>query len=218
MACCEVCGQDCGNGWLCIYCKAGLPVISAGCSRCQRPTLPTGLCPSCYVEPPIYDRLTALYQYQMPIRKWILEAKFGRSVIRSHELSRLWDKETLLKQAHLPDLWLPIPLHSKRLIKRGFNQVWPLADHLAKLSSRPSRRAWLKRVRDTNAQALSVNREARIRNLQSAFEVSKRVGGFRHVGLVDDVLTTGATAAAATRVLKAQGVESVSIWVLAVGG
>ncbi len=110
-----------------------------------------------------------------------------------------------------------VPLSRERLRERGYNQSWELARRLARALDLPACPDALFRVRDTGHQ-LGLQRGDRARNLQGAFVVSPRhaawVCGAR-IALVDDVLTTGATARAATRTLRAAGARDVQVWVVA---
>ena len=110
-----------------------------------------------------------------------------------------------------------VPLSRERLRERGYNQSWELARRLARALALEARADALFRVRDTGHQ-LGLHRLERARNLQGAFVVTPRhaawVRGAR-IALVDDVLTTGATAQAATRTLRAAGARDVQAWVVA---
>jgi ComF family protein len=108
-------------------------------------------------------------------------------------------------------------LSRERLRERGYNQSWELARRLARALALEARADALFRVRDTGHQ-LGLHRSERAKNLHGAFVVTPHhaawVRGAR-IALVDDVLTTGATAHAATRALRAAGVRDVQVWVVA---
>jgi ComF family protein len=110
-----------------------------------------------------------------------------------------------------------VPLARERLRERGYNQSWELARRVARALALEARADALFRVRDTGHQ-LGLHRAARGANLQGAFVVTPPhaswVRGAR-IALVDDVLTTGATAQAATRTLIAAGALDVQVWVVA---
>lgn len=113
----------------------------------------------------------------------------------------------------LPDLLAPVPLSPRRLAARGFNQSWEIARPLARRLGVRARPALLARLRDTPAQA-SLDLPARQANLRDAFGLAPggEVAGL-HIGLVDDVMTSGATLGEAARVLKAHGAARVTLFV-----
>jgi Predicted amidophosphoribosyltransferases len=113
----------------------------------------------------------------------------------------------------LPEAIVPVPLHISRLRERGFNQAHELARPLARHLGIPLRPGWLERTRRTDAQS-DLDAEGRAGNVRGAF-VARVPSGIRHVAVVDDVMTTGATLAACTLALKRGGVERVDVWALA---
>jgi ComF family protein len=109
-------------------------------------------------------------------------------------------------------LLVPVPLHRRRLRARGFNQALLLAQALGRRRGLPVAIRGLRRVRDTRAQPGLAAIERR-RNLAGAFAVAKDVTlAGRHVVLIDDVLTTGATANACAGVLRAAGAARVDVY------
>jgi ComF family protein len=122
----------------------------------------------------------------------------------------------------LPDLFVPVPLHLDRLHERGFNQAERLAREAARWLGRPVAPRLLERRRATAPQT-SLEAADRRRNVAGAFAPAPTAAAWlcrqsrpiRHVALVDDVLTTGATAEAAAAALRQAGLQSVSIWAVA---
>jgi ComF family protein len=109
-----------------------------------------------------------------------------------------------------------VPLHRERERQRGFNQSADLAARLARETGAPVSPA-LRRLRNTPAQAGLTAMERRV-NLQGAFALDERWRrrvAQRHVALVDDVYTTGSTAAACAAVLRAAGARRVDFWAVA---
>ena len=117
----------------------------------------------------------------------------------------------------LPQLVLPVPLSAARLAERGYNQAWELAKRAAAALGLAADATLLQRPLDSAHQA-TLDRRARQQNLRTAFMVDPRrrarLQGLR-VALVDDVMTTGATAHEAALVLLRAGATAVDIWVLA---
>jgi ComF family protein len=116
-----------------------------------------------------------------------------------------------------PDLVLPVPLASGRLRERGYNQAWELARRIAPQLGARSEAALLLRLRETSHQ-LSLPTAARTGNVRGAFALEPHRRGEiagRAIAVVDDVMTTGSTAAEIASVLKQAGAGHVSVWVFA---
>jgi ComF family protein len=173
-------------------------------------------CGACLVRAPAYDRARAALAYGDVSRDLVLALKYqGRR--DGLELLARWMANAgaeLLKDA---DLIVPVPLHYFRLVRRGFNQsVW-LAAAVARLSEARFAVDVLKRVRPTPIQG-GLSAEGRRRNVQGAFRVRKGRASLvkgQKILLVDDVLTTGATAEACSRALKRAGASCVDVLTLA---
>jgi ComF family protein len=112
------------------------------------------------------------------------------------------------------DLILPMPLHARRLGRRGFNQALELARPLARAWGLPIEVDALRRVRDTPAQS-ELDAEARRRNVRGAFQAREDAVSGRHVLLFDDVVTTGATVAEAGATLLDAGARAVRVLAVA---
>lgn len=116
-----------------------------------------------------------------------------------------------------PDLIIPIAAAPSRMHERGYNQAWEIARPLAKLLQLPCASNVLIRIHEHDSQTHRKRKE-RFKALRHAFTVSPRWHSRlaeKHIALVDDVMTTGATLAAAARALKAAGADKVSAWVFA---
>jgi len=110
----------------------------------------------------------------------------------------------------LPELLLPVPLSAQRLRSRGYNQAWEVTRRLGVQLGVPASVSVLHRLRDNPAQS-ALDREQRLENLQGAFRVADpaRIAG-RHIGVVDDVMTTGATLGEIATQLKRAGAARVT--------
>ncbi len=211
---CLYCGCElAAPATLCRYCAATLPRIPDACRSCGQ-TSPTGdeICPACLVNPPRWQTMVAPFAYQPPLREWLWQLKYDGAL---HFGKTLCDEmlPLLQQQQALPEILLPVPLHDTRLRERGFNQAEVIARQFgAKLDIAVDTRA-LRRTRATASQSgLSIVQRAD--NLRGAF-AWRTNHRYRHVALVDDIVTTGATADALCRVLHRAGVETVQVWALA---
>jgi len=204
---------------LCSACEAELPWLGAHCLICALPLSVHGLvCGACLQRPPTFNRVEAAWRYTFPLDALITRFKhqaqwpLGRLLgeLLSHHLQHAFS-EGLAK----PDVLLAVPLSSRRLRQRGFNQAQMLARWLGHSLQLPVTEHLLQRTQDTPAQQ-KLSAAERKRNLRQAFQLSnpQAVAG-RHVALVDDVLTTGATAEAIARVLKKAGAARVDVYCLA---
>jgi ComF family protein len=217
---CAVC-----RGWceapLCQACDARFALDRPRCAGCGLPLAATpsesaARCVRCRLAPPPWSRVVAGIDYGYPWDGLLAGLKFHQQLAPIDALlqpliARLQDMRGAGVRV------LPVPLSRERLRERGYNQSWELARRLARALALAARADALFRVRDTGHQ-LGLHRTARTQNLQGAFVVAPRhaawVRGAR-IALVDDVLTTGATARAATRTLHAAGAREVQVWVVA---
>lgn len=172
------------------------------------------ICGACLRAPPPFERCHCIADYAFPWDGLIAAFKFHDQVELAAPLAaRLVG--ALADAAAWPDLVVPVPLAPERLAERGYNQAWELARRVAASLGKPANPHALARLLDGPAQA-ALGRRERARNLRGAFVVNApaTITG-RRVALVDDVLTTGATAAEASRALRRAGASAVHLWVLA---
>ncbi|KWB20568.1 competence protein ComF [Burkholderia cepacia] len=166
-------------------------------------------CDACRAAPPPFDATLALADYRTPLDGLARGLKFHRQLALGTEfaarLARLIDDTP---GAGGFDLVAPVPLSHRRLVARGYNQAWAIARPLARRLGVRADAALLARIADTAPQS-RLDRHARRDNVIAAFAVAGGVAG-RHVALVDDVMTSGATLAAAAHALKAAGAARVT--------
>jgi ComF family protein len=212
---CEVCRRWC-QGALCTACTTRHAAAVPRCSGCGlRLAAGTPRCANCLHEPPPFERCICAVDYGFPWDGLIAAFKYDGRVELADALAERLGTALDDDEARWPARLMPVPLSARRLAERGYNQSWELARRLAKRTGRPAVAGALARRDDATHQA-SLGRDARRRNLRGAFRVVRpqQVAGQR-IALVDDVLTTGATAAEATRALLAAGASSVHVWALA---
>jgi ComF family protein len=167
-------------------------------------------------DPPDWDRARAVAHFDQVVRDLIHRFKYGDR----HDARRLFGRWLTVAGRELladADVLIPVPLHPQRLLGRRFNQAAILAQEVARLSGVEVDALALRRVKPTPSQ-VELARAERRRNLAGAFQVSAgaapRVEG-RRVLVIDDVLTTGSTLAACSRVLKRAGATRVDCLALA---
>ena len=195
---------------LCDYCQAELPRLHHPCPLCAYPMpQPAPACGRCLSKPPAWDRLRVLADYGDPYRNLLIGLKYHQQREAAHLLGRLFAAQPIAET--LPQVLLPVPLHWWRQWRRGYNQAELLGREISRQLGIPLDNHILKRHRATPSQA-RLGRAARQRNLRHAFSLSAH--GYRHVALVDDIVTTGATARELTRRLKRSGVEVVEVWAI----
>ena len=214
---CEVC-HSWTSGRLCPPCREHFGAAHLRCESCGLRVPGSVLrCGACLHDPPPHGRCICSVDYAFPWDRLISRFKFQQAP----ELSRLLVDNLLATArragAPRPDLFVPVPLSDERLAERGYDQAWELARRLGTALRVPTQARILVRRFDARHQA-QLSRRERLSNLRGAFTVPtamrQRVQG-RHVGLVDDVMTTGATAQEATGALLAAGASRVDVWVVA---
>lgn len=213
----------------CLWCM--LPVQSHKhmlCTDCQQalPQLPYQLChynllwlPAVSAGLPKvhFDRLLSLGWYQLPYQHWIRRWKFHGDLFAAALLQQQFQSLLLHYQQAgqpLPQAIVYVPMHPKKERKRGFNQARVLAESAAKILNIPLLDVLLRSKETLNQVGL--NRQARQHNLSGAFQLVVNQPLPTHLALVDDVVTTGATANQLALLLKQHGVTQLSLWTLAI--
>ena len=236
-----------GKGWLagwldhlfgvhCLLCRAPLKPVAGGaapicegclealpwnlnpCARCATP-LPEesdGVCGPCLKRAPPWDAVFAPLRYEEPIDGLIKRFKFNGGLSEGRLLTRLLVDGVRARGVDPPELILPVPLHRSRLRERGYNQALELVRPLSQALELPHDGGLCRRIRATAVQSHLAAKERRA-NVRGAFALSAPLP-VRHLALVDDVLTTGNTAAEITRLLKGAGAERVEVRTLARAG
>jgi ComF family protein len=196
----------------CLVCAISMPHYAAG----NHATSPH--CGACLARAPAFDATVTLADYAAPLDALALALKFGASLGIAREFGRrLAARSTASNDDDPPQLLIPVPLTPQRLAERGFNQAWEITRALA--ARRPVRAGahLLRRHPRTTAQT-RLSAAARRHNVRDVFFVAP---GSRapallhgmHVGLIDDVMTSGATLDALARVVKQAGARRITNFV-----
>ncbi|CAM2874093.1 ComF family protein [Vibrio rarus] len=170
-------------------------------------------------EPPCWDQLFCVGEYQVPLSRYIQGLKYRRQVWHAPELATLLAGEITTPAPIL----LSIPLHWRRQLWRGFNQSDYLARNLLQVwdNAHGGGRAIrylakaVKRTKVTRNQ-MGLNRRQRLLNLKQAFELTEKhlpsLQNQPHVAIIDDVVTTGSTVSEICKLLRKQGVQRIDIY------
>lgn len=212
---------------ICQSCIKELPWITTQCQRCSVPLTADALCANCQLELPTYRRCIAVFSYQAPIDTIILHLKNDPYAAEIKQLTEHLVERIILSyhQTHTPypQLVIPMPLHWKKMTQRGFNQSHIisrlLADHflLEHKTAISIRTDLCQRVTHNPAQH-TLDKIQRSKSIKNAFAVTAQAATTLKglsIAVVDDVVTTGATANAISGALLNAGANQVDIWCLA---
>jgi len=204
---------------LCTDCEADLPWLDERCDTCALPLALAGLtCAPCQRRPPAFDGVEAPWYFAFPVDVLISRFKHTGQWPLGRLLAQLLSQHLQHRFAEglaRPDLLLPVPMSSLRLRRRGFNQAAMLAHWLAAFLGIACQPTWLLRPVERQAQQ-ELGAKARRANLHGVFALGEnaRVAGL-HLALIDDVMTTGATAQVLAALLRQAGARRVDVYCLA---
>jgi ComF family protein len=209
-----------GQGPLCNACHTTLNEMEAEphCPACAL-SLPLhgNPCPYCMGKaPPNFTRIVRLTAFHDPTRILIHHLKYHKRWTLGEELAQRLSRHRRVEDlVESTDLLIPVPLHWRRQLPRGYNQAEVIARRLGKIFRKPVLRA-VRRIRHTEMQTHLHSHAKRAENLRDAFALTTRQNlAGKHLTLIDDVWTTGATMQAMARVLKTAKPASLSAIVLA---
>jgi ComF family protein len=202
---------------LCRGCEADLPRSPRGCAVCAVPVAAGRIaCDPCFARRPAFDAAFAPYRYEFPLVELIHRLKYGGQAAIARILGLLLARRLAERGAPAVDALVPVPLYPAREARRGYNQAAEIARFAAELLALPVADRIALRVRATEEQAALPAIVRRV-NVSGAFAV--RAGPVpAAVAIVDDVLTTGATADALAAALKSAGCRRVEVWAVARAG
>jgi len=209
---CVVCDRN--AGWLCAACLEQIERIEPPvCPLCGQPTTRPGRCRSCQLTPPRIDGIRAVGFLEGSLQTAIHRFKYSNVRPLAVPLGKLASE--YLEKNHLPvQTIVPVPLHSRRLRDRGYNQAELLAEQIGSAMGMRVVSDVLLRVRSTIPQ-VGLKADQRRKNVKGAFQCAGTSLKGQDVLLVDDVCTTGATLEACSIALRESGVRNVWGLVLA---
>jgi ComF family protein len=202
---------------LCHGCEQDLPWVRGRvCPSCALPVTGSTVCGRCLRSAPAFSRTVAALRYEGSAARLIQRFKFHADLVAGACLSGLMLRA--VEQAERPDLLVPVPLALARARQRGFDQALELAKPLGRqLGIAVDYRA-ARRPVHREAQSTLRDRALRQRNVRDVFHVEPlRVEG-QHVAVVDDVMTSGATAQSLAACMLHSGAARVDVWVASRAG
>lgn len=204
---CLGCGKE--GSFLCIPCRRALPrMLQPLCPKCGRPLIQDDRCPACLKYRWEIHGIRSVFLFQGAVQQAVHQFKYNNCKALASPLAELLAEE--LERRPLPaQVIVPVPLHPRRLRERGYNQSGLLAKELSRLTGLPLIGDSLLRIKNTSAQARTANAEARQNNVRGVFFCRDGQLKERHVLLVDDVCTTGATLDSCAVALNRAGASSV---------
>ncbi len=220
---CAVCGIT-DRDTVCSVCRIQFFTrIKVRCQQCALPLPAAPLhgatkCGECLNQPPAYDATIVASDYAPPIDRLVLALKFGNQLALAPLFAQnLRDALLNERQLPLPARLTAVPLGPQRLADRGFNQALEIAKPFSRALGIVLDQSLIARLRDTQAQSL-LHPDERHKNIRNAFVVphdaAARIQG-QHIGVVDDVITTGETLNELAATLKRFGASRVTNFVFA---
>lgn len=219
---CRYCGAATTSG-LCDACEQALQDPRQRCFRCALPLNDVAsTCGECLANPPWFERTVCADSYRPPISHWLKNFKDYRDLRDGDLLTQRLIRQ--IEQAYpdsddLPQYLIPVPLHWRKALWRNFNQ----ASWMARLLNRHFHIPVVQALRRTHpgGDQRHLSRQDRLRNLRRVFRLRTHRPAIRqslqnsHIAVIDDVITTTATARAISKELRQQGARQVDIWCLA---
>ncbi len=200
-------------GPVCGYCENLFVPLGAACAQCATPLPDASLlqCGHCIQHPPTLDAVFTPYRFEEPLRTLVHDFKYHEKIYLRDLFAKHMLQTPPTFNPHNTCL-IPIPLHKKRIQKRGFNQAVILAIYLAKKLALPCLRHSIKKIKNTLTQAALASKH-RKKNILDAFKIKPIT--YQEIILIDDLITTGSTANELAYQLKQQGAQRVSLWCIA---
>jgi ComF family protein len=174
------------------------------------------LCGQCLQCRPIYNKTISAFYYANPIDNLVTQFKFHHNLAYGKILSQLLTEKLLYHYQNQPkpELIIPVPLHRKRLIERGYNQAIELAKPIAQQLKIKLTKTTVKRIKHTARQS-DLALKNRAKNLRNAFQLTKPLTKYQHIALIDDVITTSQTIQSLAKSILKQHPLIIDVWCIA---
>ncbi len=209
---CVLCGIAASQD-VCDSCTIHLPQLPKNhCPICLWPVPTAEICGACLKKPPAFTRTIAGLRYSFPIDALIHSFKYQANLAIAPILADLLIKKLTALEARA-DVIIPMPLHPIRLRERGFNQAMEISRYISKQMRITILPDSCSRIKHTLPQT-GLPWKDRQKNIRKAFSCKIDLSG-KHVAVVDDVMTTGATLNELAKTLRQQGAAEISNWVVA---
>lgn len=202
-------------GAFCELCWQTVTEIHEACPRCALPGASTQ-CPACSEDHPPFVWARSAFLYGGQVIPLVHRLKYTGAAHLCRPVAGFLDpgRSATGTESGLPGLLVPVPLHPRQLARRGYNQAGLLAREVSRWTGLPCNFVALERLRDTPSQARLDQQRRRV-NVGGAFRAAPSEVRGRRILLVDDVMTTGATARACAAALLEAGAREVAVQTLA---
>lgn len=205
---------------LCPKCRREIKYIeNPSCMKCGKQIIEPQqeYCDDCKKSNHTFDSGVAVFNYSTKLKESIYRFKYCDCKI----YGRFYGMEMANKYQRLilkwcPNVIIPVPIHKKRMKKRGYNQSEIIGKAVSQLSGVPIDNNILKRISNTLPQK-DLNSTYRRKNVEKAFKTSEDIVKYKRVVLIDDIYTTGCTIDACAKELKSMGVEKVFFMTICIG-
>lgn len=213
---CVICFSKGLKYGLCNNCKNLLKTDQPVCIQCSNYLLAADnatICGACLKNPPYFDSTLSVGIYAAHLKKMITEFKFHEKLYLYRIFSHLLVEKIQQQSNPLPECIIPVALHRYRLQERGFNQALEIAKGVAKALNISIDYSCCKRIKYTLPQS-SIPAKERQQNVKHAFILTREIN-YKHIAIIDDVVTTGSTVNELSRIFKKAGVKKIDIWCIA---
>ncbi len=202
---------------LCTECRHGLKLILNPCSICGEELTEiistASICGRCQKEKRHYNKVIAPFYFSPPLDGVIHKMKISRKISNCTLIADLIYEQIVLRQIEMPDCLIPAPTNPAKLRQRGFNQATEIAKQLGKRLGITVRNDLIIKKSNTKRQS-QLQYNQRQSNLKNAFILSRPIR-YEHIAIIDDVVTTTATANELAKIAKQNGVKKVQVWACA---